>query len=75
MKWHLISKDGLPKKSGKYLISRYGVLWTKDKEQTFISPAFRYVETALYVRDVKKFDTQFPTSIYAWAKLPKPAAD
>ena len=31
MKWHLISKDGLPKKSGKYLISRYGVLWTKDK--------------------------------------------
>lgn len=75
MGWHLISGDGLPKESGRYLISKFGVLRSDEPEKALITyePDFRYVDVALYVRDVGMFDTKFPNSVYAWAELPDPA--
>ena len=58
--WHFCEFE-TPKESGRYFVSHlypdYGV---------------GFVDTALYLVDVNKFDKNEDNSIHAWAELPDP---
>lgn len=70
--WHYC-KDELPKKSGKYLVSKLGVWSNVDEKYVLYDEEFRQVEIALFVVDIGLFDTRHPKSVYAWAERPNPA--
>lgn len=71
--WVLCS-ERLPKTSGQYLVSRYGFEFDDEIDDFRIVPNkdYRYVEVAMFIRDLNIWDKNKCKNIYAWAELPKP---
>ncbi len=68
--WHLC-RDGLPPESGCYLVSRYGYVYNGEVLEVLPHIVLRYVDTALFLIDLKAWDNNKFDNIYAWAELPE----
>ena len=71
--WHCCD-DGLPKESGRYLVSRFGYTYDRSISGTRLSihKDFRFIDIALFLIDTQTFDNNENENIYAWAEQPEP---
>lgn len=71
--WHRCEEEP-PKTSGKYLVSRYGLMYDTNISdfRIYQNKDYRYVDIALFLIDIKMFDNNPRDNIYAWAELPEP---
>ena len=70
--WHRC-EDELPTASRDYLVSRYGYVYNTDISDFSLDESYKYVDTALFLIDLRRFDNNTGDNIYAWAELPDPA--